>query len=443
MSPATRYDVVVVGGGLAGAAVAALAAKRGHRVVLIEPRPEWGGSFPPHRFGDARVASGPPLVMGYERLGAADVYFESAGLSLALLIREGVTVKREPVQALWSARRLSVSGTTEETIEDIHREYGVSEAAIRAMWEDLQTASRLLTPASELSPAAADNGAWSRFRHLAAARSWIARFGALSPRSYAQAKGWPEPLASYLEHWAALVTQEGMSSRWMARVGLGLQGLVTLPEGRAGLCRLLAARCESSGGHIVRAVITAVGQGASPYVEAAGGQRFEARTLIINSECAPGHEPTAESERTSTLAFAVPSAAIPEAMARVLLLRDGGDPAAIVRRRIEGSETHMVMTVACREAAEPRTAERYADLLREIMPFAQEQLTSLGGVSPGATPDPIEPKTWGPTRWRRRRWGWQAGRSPIWWVADRSSPWIGDADEFQIVSALDRMMSSH
>ncbi|MEO5657380.1 MAG: NAD(P)-binding protein [Nitrospiria bacterium] len=443
MSPATRYDVVVVGGGLAGAAVAALAAKRGRRVVLIEPRPEWGGSFPLHRFGDARVASGPPLVMGYERLGAADVYFESAGLSLALLIREGVSMKREPVQALWSTRRLLISGAPEEVIEDIRREYGVSEAAIRAMWEDLQSVSQMLTPASQPSPTAGDDGAWSRFRRLAATRSWIARFGALSPRAYAHAKGWPEALASYLESWAALVTQEGTPAGWMARVGLGLRGLVTLPEGRAGLCRLLVARCESSGGHLVRAPITAVGQGASAYVEA-GGQRFEAGALIINSEHAPGHEPTTESGRTSTVAFAVPAALIPEAMARVLLHREEGDPSTIVRRRLEGSETHMVITVSCHEGAELRTSERYADILREIMPFAQEQLTDLGGVSAGATPDPIESKTWESSpRWRRRQWGWQVGRSPIWWVADRSSPWIGDAGEFQIVLALDRMLSSH
>ena len=76
MPSATRYDVVVVGGGLGGAAVATLLAKRGRRVALVEPRPEWGGRYAGRRVGGVPIPLGAPLAMGYERLGAADAYFE-------------------------------------------------------------------------------------------------------------------------------------------------------------------------------------------------------------------------------------------------------------------------------------------------------------------------------------------------------------------------------
>ena len=44
-----HFDIVVVGGGLAGLSAALQAAQSGRRVLLAEDQPQWGDGFAPQR----------------------------------------------------------------------------------------------------------------------------------------------------------------------------------------------------------------------------------------------------------------------------------------------------------------------------------------------------------------------------------------------------------
>lgn len=77
-SSAIPFDTIVLGGGLAGLASAALAAKRGERVLVLERGP-WGGKCQRWQIGDHTIDSGPAVFslpaiwqMLWQRLQQAD-----------------------------------------------------------------------------------------------------------------------------------------------------------------------------------------------------------------------------------------------------------------------------------------------------------------------------------------------------------------------------------
>jgi glycine/D-amino acid oxidase-like deaminating enzyme len=455
MPSATRYDVVVVGGGLAGAAVATLLAKRGRRVALVEPRPDWGGRYAARRVGGVPVPLGATLAMGYERLGAADAYFEAVGLSLSLLSRESPAMKREPVQTIWGPHRITMTANRPDFIEELRREYRVGEPGVEAMLTDLDAARRALAPLCDPSPSEAAKGAWAHLRHAAAARSFAARFGRLDPADYAEARGWPAPLSAYLDALrsvvASPVSDRDAGAEALYRLGLALQGLVTLPAGRSGLCRLLVARCEALGGRVVRAPITAAGGGRRPFVEAEG-ERLEGVALVVNARRPPGDDGASEAPgdvgATVTFAFTLPADRVPEAMGRFLLVSGDGerDGWALSRFRLDdgGQGTpRETVAVSCAGPMDARRrareAERFAERLTKLAPFAGGAVTFLGAISDDEVPDPVEAKAWTGAAWRPRRWGWaQAGRSPVWWLADAGSPWLDDPAAYRTALAVEQ-----
>ncbi len=447
--------MVVVGGGLAGAAVAALLAKRGRRVALVEPRPDWGGRYAGRRVGGVPVPLGAPLAMGYERLGVADAYFEAIGLSLGLLIRESPAMKREPVQTIWGRHRITMTSNRPDFIEELRREYRVGESGVEAMLADLEAVHRALAPLCDPSPAEAAEGAWGHLRRAAAARSFAARFGRLDRAGYAEARGWPVPLSAYLDGWKGFVapaaSDRDAGAKTLYRVALAFQGLVALPAGRSGLCRFLVARCEALGGRVVRAPISAVGGGRRPFVEA-GGERIEGAALVVNARRPPGDDGTAgapdESGATVTFAFTLPADRMPEAMGRFLLVLGDGERDGWVLSRfrlddgVQGTPRDAV-AVSCPGPMDARRraseAERFAERLTVLAPFAKDAVAFLGAVSDEDIPDPVEAKAWTGAAWRPRRWGWtQAGRSPVWWLADAGSPWIDDAAAYRTALAVEQ-----
>lgn len=450
MPSTARYDAMVVGGGLAGVAVATLLAKRGRRVALIEPRPEWGGRAPVQHMNGVSIPPGATLAVGYERMGRVDAYFESIGLSLGLVIREASVMKREPVHTVWGDHRATMVSNRADVLEELRREYRIAEVDGESMLADVESSRRLLDPLFDPSISNADENAWLRLRRRARARSFVARFGRLSLRDYAIARKWPDALGDYLEAWERFLTpssnEEKAPGGSIYRLGLALDGLVALPAGRAGVCRWLVARFEALGGHVVRAAVTAVGGGGRPFVEL-DGRRLEGSAVIVNSRRAPGDE-TGGGDPTSTerFAFAVPGDCVPDAMGRFLLIAgDGESPdCALIRLRFDeiGKEGLIVSCKAGGDAVgRSRRAERLAERLTALMPFSKGSLSYLGSVSDLDVPDPIEPKAWSGSPWRPRRWGWvQAGRSPVWWLPDVCSPWIDDAAAYRTALAVDHVI---
>jgi hypothetical protein len=400
------------------------------------------------------VPGGATLAMGYERLGRADVYFEAIGLSLGLLVRESVALKREPVQTLWGAHRLTMAGTRPEFAEELRREYRVGEAAVETMLADLEEASHVLAPVCDPSAPNPQDGAWLRLRRRGAARSFAARFGRLRFAEYAKTRQWPNGLGAYLEAWRVFLApssrREPPGGR-LYRLGLALQGLVALPSGQAGICGLLAARFEALGGQVVRAPITAIGPGQRPFVET-DGRRLESEVLIVNARRPPGADgetdPDGDAASTETWAFAVPAQDVPESMGRFLLVsEDEGETGwAITRVRLPDESGREGLIVSFRQTSAAHRASgtaEFTDRLGALMPFAAGNVDSLGKTSDRDIPDPIDPKVWKGPPWRARRSGLvQAGRAPIWWLADEDSPWLANGTPYRVAMAIDHLVSA-
>ncbi len=443
MPSTPRYDAVVVGGGLGGLAVGTLLAKRGQRVALIDPRSEWGGSFADQHIGGVTVSLGPRAVVSHERLGWADAYFEAIGLSLALLVREGATFKREPLQLIWGHRRLTMSQNRGDFAEELRREYRAGEVEVAALLADLDAVYGVLAIRMDPSPTADTAPSLTRLRALAAARAFGARFGALAPEEYVRARGLASVFAAYLESWRGALAGDGEpSGTWLFRTALAHRGLVSLPDGRAAVCRLLASRLQALGGEVLRTPVFAVGAGQEPFVET-DGYRISTRAVIINARHPPrGLTQSENGVRPTTLAYTVPSAFVPEAMGSYLLVENGAETWSVSRRRTQGPGSALdLVTVSYRGRADGRDVERISERLGEFFPFAAGQVKVAGAAGGDEVQDPVNPKLLESVSWRARRTDWvQAARSPVWWLSDEGPPWLGDAREYRTALALDRVV---
>ncbi len=440
MPSAPRYDVVVVGGGLSGIAAATWLAKRGRRVLLVEPRAEWGGCFPDQRLGGVTVSFGPRIVTGHERLGWADAYFEAIGLSRALLVREGATFAREAIQLIWGPRRLTLGQQRADFAEELRREYRVNEPEVAALLADLDAIYDALAIRMDPAPAADTRASLARLRALAGARAFAARFGALAPAAYVRARGLADAFAAYFESWRGALAVEGdPAGAWLFRTSMAHRGLVSLPAGRAAVCRLLVARFQALGGEVIRTPVLAVGAGREPFLET-DGRRISAQALIINARCRPGTQTRDQPHgAVSTASYTVPTHCVPEAMGAYLLVTDGTDTWSLARRRHEGTGGAATDRLEVSYRGQP--TGRDADLMRErvaaLLPFAAEQVKSSGAARHDETPDPVDPKLWEAVSWRVRRADWvQAARAPVWWLPDECAPWLGDAREYRAALTL-------
>lgn len=423
--------MVVVGGGLSGIATATWLAKRGKRVVLVEPRAEWGG---------VTVRFGPRAVTGHERLGWADAYFEAIGLSRALLVREGVTFAREPIQLIWGPRRLTLGQQRADFAEELRREYRVTDPEVAALLADLDAIYDTLAIRMDPAPTADTRASLARLRALAAARTFAARFGALAPAAYVRARGLADAFAAYLESWrSALAIDDDPAGAWLFRTATAHRGLVSLPEGRAAVCRLLVARFQALGGEVLRTPVLAVGVGREPFLET-DGRRISAQALIINARRQPGAQIREQAyDPITTATYTVPVSGVPEAMGAYLLVVDGTETWSLARRRHEGTGRAAIDRLEVCYRGQP--AGRDADLMRErvaaFLPFAAAHVTSSGAARHDETPDPVDPKLWEAVSWRVRRADWvQAARAPVWWLPDQCDPWLGDAREYRAALTL-------
>jgi glycine/D-amino acid oxidase-like deaminating enzyme len=439
-----RYDVVVVGGGLAGIATATWLVKRGRRVALVEPRPEWGGTFADQRLGGLTVSVGPRVAVSHERQGWADAYFEAIGLSLPLLVREGTTFKREALQVLWGPRRLTIGQQRTEVAEELRREYRVGDQDVAALFADLDAVYDVLAIRLDPPPSGDTKPSLARLRGLAAARAFSARFGALAPAEYVRARRLAQELAAYLESWRSALAVDGDSAgAWLFRTALVHRGLVSLPGGRAAVCRLLVAKFQTFGGEVLRTPVTAVGTGREPFVET-DGRRLHTQALVINARRRPGvsasHGPGVS---MTTAAYTVPAICVPEAMGNHLLVADGPDLWSVARGRSEaaGGSAHDLLTLSLRASAAGRDFNRISQWAEALMPFAAGQVVFAGAVRDDEVPDPLEAKLWESVSWRAGGDGWkQVSRSPVWWLPDESPPWLGDASEYRVALRINRVV---
>jgi hypothetical protein len=210
----------------------------------------------------------------------------------------------------------------------------------------------------------------------------------------------------------------------------------------ADVCALLASRFEAHGGEVIRTPITTVAGGSEPFVET-DGRRLTARAVIVNSRGRPGTDGSGASAAVSTAAFSVPSSCVPDAMAGYLLITEGADTWSLARRRVEaaGAASSDAFTVSCRGRLNGQDAKGLEARLVELMPFAEGRVVFGGIMRDEDAPEPGDLTAWGERSWRERRFGWaQAGRTPVWWIADASDAWLGDASAYRTALAVDRFV---
>ena len=180
LNSSRRYDVIIIGAGLEGLLCAALLAKRGKRVVVLEEAPTAGGASLQIAKNGYTFIKGPTLFLGFERDGLYDRLFTELGLSLALLKREGVIFQKSqpPLQIILPDHRLDYFTEPGELMEELKREFPDQVQELRSFWDEMERWEQIIRPrmhqAQRTKPASMQG--WihefrERMRYLSAVRT--------------------------------------------------------------------------------------------------------------------------------------------------------------------------------------------------------------------------------------------------------------------------------
>ncbi|MBI3597083.1 MAG: NAD(P)/FAD-dependent oxidoreductase [Nitrospirae bacterium] len=148
LNTSRRYDVIVIGAGLEGLLCAALLAKRGKQVVVLEEAPTAGGaSFRLSKAGYTFI-KGPTLFLGFERDGLYDRLFTELGLSLSLLKRESVLFRKTqpPLQIVLPDHRLDCYTEPGELAEELRREFPDQVQELKSLWSEMDRCEEIIRP---------------------------------------------------------------------------------------------------------------------------------------------------------------------------------------------------------------------------------------------------------------------------------------------------------
>ncbi|MBI3610127.1 MAG: NAD(P)/FAD-dependent oxidoreductase [Nitrospirae bacterium] len=148
LNSSRRYDVIVVGAGLEGLLCAALLAKRGKQVLVLEEAPTSGGaSVHIHKEGYTFI-QGPTLFLGFERDGLYDRLFTEMGLSLSLLKREGLLFRKTqpPLQIVLPDHRLDYFTESGEGLDELKREFPDQVQELAAFGAEMERWDEIIRP---------------------------------------------------------------------------------------------------------------------------------------------------------------------------------------------------------------------------------------------------------------------------------------------------------
>ena len=147
------YDVIILGAGLSGLLAAALLAKRGRHVLVLEEEAIPGGlSHRAVREGFSYMR-GPALFLGFERDGLYDRLFMELGLSLSMLKKEGTLFRRSapPFQVVLPHHRLNFYQDPGELFNELSREFPDHIQEFRALLSEIDRWDGILRPAYHLA----------------------------------------------------------------------------------------------------------------------------------------------------------------------------------------------------------------------------------------------------------------------------------------------------
>jgi len=148
LNTSRRFDLIVIGAGLEGLLCAALLAKRGKQVIVLEEAPTPGGASFRISKSEYTFIKGPSLFLGFERDGLYDRLFTELGLSLAMLKREGLLFRksRPPLQIVLPNHRLDYYTDPGELLEELQREFPDGVQEIRGLWTEMEQYEQVIRP---------------------------------------------------------------------------------------------------------------------------------------------------------------------------------------------------------------------------------------------------------------------------------------------------------
>jgi phytoene dehydrogenase-like protein len=125
-----KFDVAVLGAGIAGLSVAALVSRAGKKVVLTDPGDRAGGCVAGVSKDGFRFTAGPNAVYGLEPGGSLHALFASLEESS----KEPIRAAR--YQVVLPDRRITITPGQQETLEELRREYPREIDRIAALYRD-------------------------------------------------------------------------------------------------------------------------------------------------------------------------------------------------------------------------------------------------------------------------------------------------------------------
>ncbi len=130
-----KYDLAVIGAGLGGLAVAALAARGGRKTIVIEQNSSAGGVLEVYAKDGFVFSPGPHLSFGFEREGTIHKLGESLGIAL------NASLYSPCYQVALPDRRITVYAEQSETVEELRREFTHEIDRIAKFYQDLRAAA--------------------------------------------------------------------------------------------------------------------------------------------------------------------------------------------------------------------------------------------------------------------------------------------------------------
>ncbi len=372
-SPRSAWDVVVVGGGIGGLAVAGLVAQAGRAVLLLEASAEVGGACLGMTHGGHRYDLGVGLITGAGPGGALSALAERLQMSLPIVACDPA------LQIALPRHRVDLMHSVEGWWPEIHREFPDDEEGWHELVSDLASLAGDRDELARRLPPLPPDGWLDRFRcwrSLTLHRvTGITRPATRRLRS-AAATRFRETLAEYglgaasrqvMEAclWYLLLRGADECSTLEAAVAVQRlrEGVAVAPHGAAALADLLAQRTRERGGEIRLGTPVArcvAERGRIAGVTTTTGETIRARWVVADvppgvltrglwptahgvfrrRRAAPG--PWQPSCVAQVLAVAIPAAYLPSELGpHCLVVGDAGRPArdenlVFVRRMLDG-----------------------------------------------------------------------------------------------------------
>jgi phytoene dehydrogenase-like protein len=238
-----HYDVVVLGSQLGGLTAAALLAKRGHRVLVVDH----DGLGDGYLDGGYTLPYAPALLPPLKSLPAAESAFGELGMLTEL--GRAATPHDPELQLLLSGHRFDLSRDPVTRTRELTREFGDARMA-ESVWSGLVAASELADPffKSPLPfPADGFMEGWQEKRRIRADAALQKAVDAPAPAGH--------PLAAIARELAAFVSYrdgEPLTGLPISRaLALWLRGPQRIAGGREGIRALLHKRIKELGGDIL------------------------------------------------------------------------------------------------------------------------------------------------------------------------------------------------